>query len=89
MPVSELDVGAGVVAYLRGAQGVHGVEAVARYTTDYLREHLDADWSELVEVQTGRPVRVLASTDPALTRELLATRLEADDLPLPSPSLHS
>ncbi len=89
MPRGRPDIGAGVVAYLRGTQTLHGAEAMARYTTDHLRDHLDAKWSEFVEVQTGQPVQVLASTDPALTSELLAVRQEADDLPLPSPSLHS
>ena len=89
MPRGEPDIGAGVVAYLRGIQAMHGAQAIARYTTEHLRDHLDAEWSELVEVQTRQPVRVLASTEPALTHELLAVRREADDLPLPSPSLHS
>ena len=89
IPGGQPDVGAGVVAYLRGIQAMHGADAIARYTTDHLRDHLDAEWSELVEVQAGQPVRVLASTDPVLTLELLATRQEAGDLPLPSASLHS
>ncbi|MFP5282046.1 MAG: ANTAR domain-containing protein [Actinomycetes bacterium] len=77
-----------VASYLRGVATLEDPTRVIRYTVDHVRDVTGAEWAEFVETRAGR-MSVLVSTEPALTAELMRTRIETHEPPDPSDALAS